>query len=94
MVVYAKKNGQPRCTVDFQALNVRVCEIHHTQYPFQQARSFLPGKHSNLDDWNEYHSVSMHNNDHHFTTFITPWGRYRYSIVSQGSFVSGNEYTH
>ena len=33
-VVCAKKNGKPRLTVDFQALNVHAAwETHHTQSP-------------------------------------------------------------
>lgn len=40
MVVCAKKNGKPRRTVDFQALNAHaIRETHHTQSPFHQARS-------------------------------------------------------
>ena len=35
MVVCAKKNGKPRRTVDFQALNLHATrETHHTQSPF------------------------------------------------------------
>ena len=45
MVVCAKKNGKPRRTVDFQALNVHAArETHHTQSPFHQARSIPSGK--------------------------------------------------
>ena len=40
MVVCAKKDGTPRRTVDFQALNLHATrETHHTQSPFHQARS-------------------------------------------------------
>ena len=44
MVVCAKKNGKPRRTVDFQALNAHaIPETHHTQSPFHQARSVSHG---------------------------------------------------
>ena len=44
MVVCARKNGTPRRTVDFQALNTHaVRETHHTQSPFHQARSVPHG---------------------------------------------------
>jgi len=44
MVVCSKKNGKPRCTVDFQVLNVHATrETHHTQSPFHQARSVPSG---------------------------------------------------
>ena len=43
MVVCAKKNGKPRRTVDFQALNLHATrETHHTQSPFHQVRT-IPG---------------------------------------------------
>ncbi|XP_063956770.1 uncharacterized protein LOC135154494 [Lytechinus pictus] len=45
MVVCAKKDGKPRRTVDFQALNVHATrETHHTPSPFIQARSVPHGK--------------------------------------------------
>ena len=76
MVICAKKNGKPRRTVDFQQLNKHATrETHHTQSPFQQAR-FVPQNHkkSVFDAWNGYHSIQLHEDDKHLTTFITPWG--------------------
>ncbi len=35
----------------------------------------------------------LHPADRHFTTFITPWGRYRYRTAPQGYIVSGDGYT-
>lgn len=95
MVVCAKKNGTPRRTVDFQALNAHaVRETHHTQSPFHQARS-IPHhtKKSVFDAWNGYHSVPICEEDRHLTTFITPWGRYRYKTAPQGYIASGDGYT-
>ena len=44
MVVCAKKNGKPRRTVDFQALNAHaIRETYRTQSPFHQARSLPHG---------------------------------------------------
>ena len=44
MVVCAKRNGKPLRTVDMQPLNSdAIRETHHTQSPFHQARSVLPG---------------------------------------------------
>ena len=44
MVICAKKNGKPRRTVDFQALNLHATrETHHTQSPFHQAHSVPSG---------------------------------------------------
>uniref|UniRef100_UPI00358E50A7 cingulin-like n=1 Tax=Myxine glutinosa TaxID=7769 RepID=UPI00358E50A7 len=88
MVVCAKKNGQPRRTVDFQALNAHATlETHHTPSPFYQARSVPNGKKKTVfDAWNGYHSVPICKEDRHLTTFITPWGRYRYKTAPQGFF--------
>ena len=95
MVVCAKKNGTPRHTVDFQALNVHATrETHHTPSPFLQARSVPAGKKKTVfDAWNGYHSVPICEEDRHLTTFITPWGRYRYMTAPQGYIASGDGYT-
>ena len=95
MVVCAKKDGSPRCTVDLQALNLHATwETHHTQSPFHQARSVPPNKKKTVfDAWNGYHSVPLHPDDRHLTTFITPWARYRYCVVPQGYVASGDAYT-
>ena len=46
-----------------------------------------------LDCWNGYHSVPLKESDRHFTTFITPFGRYRYLVACQGSKAAGDGYT-
>ena len=95
MVVCAKKNGKPRRTVDFQALNAHaVRETHHTQSPFHQARSIPRNTIKTVfDAWNGYHSVPIREEDKHLTTFITPWGRYRYKTAPQGYIASGDGFT-
>jgi hypothetical protein len=95
MVVCRKKNGTPRRTVDLQALNSHCSrETHHTQSPFHQARSVPSGKKKSVfDAWNGYHSVPIRECDRHLTTFITPWGRYRYRTTPQGYIASGDGYT-
>ena len=95
MVVCAKKDGKPRRTVDFQPLNKHATrETHHTQSPFLQARRVPQStKKTVLDAWNGYHSVKLHEEDMHYTTFITPWGRYRYKVAPQGYLSSGDGYT-
>ena len=95
MVVCAKKNGKPRRTVDFQALNLHATrETHHTQSPFHQARSVPSGtKKTVFDCWNGYHCIPLHEEDRHLTTFITPWGRYCYKTAPQGYIASGDGYS-
>ena len=78
-----------------QPLNTHATrETHHTLSPFHQARSVPQGKKKTVfDAWNGYHSVPIRQEDRHFTTFITPWGRYRYKTAPQGYIVSGDGYT-
>ena len=95
MVICSKKNGEPRRTIDFQSLNTHATrETHHTQSPFHQARSVPQNKKKTVfDAWNGYHSVPLHSDDRHYTTFITPWGRYRYRTAPQGYIASGDGYS-
>ena len=95
MVVAPKKNGKPRRTVDFQALNRHATrETHHTQSPFHQARAVPPHTYKSVfDAWNGYHSIPLAEEDRHLTTFITPWGRYRYCVAPQGYIASGDAYS-
>ena len=37
--------------------------------------------------------MALREEDRHFTTFITPWGRYRYLTAPQGYIASGDAYT-
>ena len=95
MVICAKKNRSLRRTINFQPLNQHATrETHHCASPFHQARA-VPGntKKTIFDAWNGYHSVALAENDRHFTTFITPWGRYRYCSAPQGYIASGDAYT-
>ena len=47
-----------------------------------------------VDCWHGYHSVPLHPADRHLTTFLTPWGRYRYITTPQGLLSAGDGYTH
>ena len=95
MVICAKINGKPRRTIDFQSPNTHATrETHHTQSPFHQARLVPHGKKKTVfDAWNGYHSVPLHPDDRHYTTFITPWGRYQYCTAPQGYIASGDGYS-
>ena len=79
MVICRKKNGKLQRTVDMQSLDVHSTrETHHTLSPFHQATLIPKGKKKSVfDAWNGYHSVPIRECDRHYTTFITPWGRYR-----------------
>ena len=95
MVICNKKNGSCRRTVDFQALNKHAArETHHNPSPYQLAREVPSNtKKTVCDAWNGYHAIKLYKSDHHFTTFITQWGRYRYTRCPQGYIASGDAYT-
>ena len=95
MVITRKANGGPRRTVDMSSLNkASLRETHHVKPPFQQARSIPPKTWKTVTDaWNGYHSVPLCEDDRHLTTFITPWGRFRYRMAPQGSSASGDGYS-
>ena len=86
MVVVPKHDGSPRRTVDLQAVNeASVRQTHHTELPFHLA-SRIPHdtKKTVLDAWNGYHSVALRPEDSHYTTLITPWGRFGYLAAPVG----------
>ena len=94
MVVTRKHDGKPRRTVDLSPLN-RFCkrETFSAESPFHITRR-IPGKSwkTVTDAWNGYHSVPLRECDRHLTTFITPFGRYRYTRAPQGFLSSGDGY--
>ena len=94
MVVTAKSDGSPRRTVDLQPQNkCSVRQTHHVPTPFNLADRIPQGTKKTITDaWNGYHSVPLSESDRHITTFITPWGRYRYKVAPQGFLASGDGY--
>ena len=94
MVVTRKHDGTPRRTVDLSPLN-KFCkrEIHGTDSPFHLARRIPRNTWKTVTDaWNGYHSVPLRVSDRHLTTFITPFGRWRYTRAPQGFVSSGDGY--
>ena len=94
MVITAKSDGSPRRTVDLQPQNRHaVRQTHHVESPFHLAVKVPQNTVKTVTDaWNGYHSVPIREEDRHFTTFITPWGRYRYKVAPQGFLASGDAY--
>ena len=95
MVVTSKSDGTPRRTVDLQPQNKQsVRQTHHVSTPFRLAEQVPQHTKKTITDaWNGYHSIPLHEEDRHITTFITPWGRYRYKVAPQGFLASGDGYT-
>ena len=94
MVVTRKHDGSPRRTVDLSPLN-KFCqrETFSAESPFHLARRIPKGTWKTVTDaWNGYHSVPLRESDRHLTTFITPFGRWRYTRAPQGFLSSGDGY--
>lgn len=95
MVIIQKHDGRPRRTVDFQKLNSQCHrEIHHCQPPFVLASQIPKNvKKTIFDAVDGYHAIPLDKDSKHLTTFITPWGAYRYRRLPQGFVASGDAYT-
>ena len=94
MVVVKKPNGSPRRTVDLQPLN-RWCKREEfiMESPAIQVKKIPRNSWKTVvDAWNGYHSVPIRECDRHLTTFITPYGRYRYIRNIQGFVGAGDGY--
>ena len=94
MVITCKHDGSPRRSVDLYPLN-KFCrrETFAAEAPFKLARRILRDTWKTVTDaWNGYHSVSLRESDRHLTTFITPFGRWRYTRAPQGFLSSGDGY--
>ena len=92
MVITAKANGDPRRTIDYQPLNRHSSrQTFPVDSPFSLASRIPTGKKKSVvDAWNGYHLVPLHPDYRHYTTFLTPWGRFRYLVAPQGHLVSGD----
>jgi hypothetical protein len=91
MVVCSKSDGSPRRNVDLQAINrTAVRQTHPSDTPFHLAAAIPRNSvKSILDCCNGYHSVPLAPEDRHLTTFITPFGKYRYRVAPQGFLAAG-----
>ena len=91
MVVTRKHDSSPRRTVDLSPLN-KICrrETYAMESFFQLSRRIPKDSWKTVTNaWNENHSVPLRMSDRHLTTFITPFGRWRYTQAPQGSSPPG-----
>ena len=94
MILDRKSNGDPRRCVDLSPTN-KYCERepYPSQSPFNLARSVPPNSFKTVfDAWNGFHQLMIRLEDRYLTTFITPWGLYRYLRAVQGFISSGDGY--
>ena len=95
MVITRKHDGTPRHTMDLSPLN-KFCkrETFASEAPFRLARRVPRSTWKTVTNaWNGYHSVPLRESDRHLTTFITPFGKWRYTRAPQGFLSSGEGYT-
>ena len=89
MVDTTKSDGTLTRTVDRSSVR----QTHHVQSLFHLTDQVPRNTKKTVTDvWNGYQSVPIREEDRHFTTFITPWGRYRFKVVPQGFLASGDAY--
>ena len=94
MVITRKHDGSPRRTVDLAPLN-KFCqrETFAMESPFHLARRIPKNTWKTVTDaCNGYHSVPLRESDRHLTTFITPFGRWCYTLAPQGFLSLGDGY--
>ena len=94
MVVVRKQKGSPRRMVDMQRLNdASLRQTHPVLSPYQKDMNVLKGSYKTVTDaWEGYHSVPLDKASSKLTTFVTPFGLYRYLTNPQGNLVSGDAY--
>ncbi|XP_059087680.1 uncharacterized protein K02A2.6-like [Tigriopus californicus] len=94
-LVVPKPNGSVRLVVDFTALNKYVKQPIH---PFSSAKDISTSIPASskwfvvLDAVKGYWQVELDPASRHLTTFLTPFGRYRYCRAPMGLNASGNEF--
>ena len=96
MVVQQKPNGRGiRITVDLSKLNAHVKRpVHPSRSPAEVISSVKPKSRffSTLDAKSGYHQIPLHDDSRDYTTFITPFGKFRYTRSPQGYVASGDKY--
>ena len=94
VIVDKKGTSEKRITVDFKKLNYQVKRPAH---PVKTARDVVAGTgsakyFSKLDARHGYWQVHLTESAKEMTTFITPYGRYRYLRNPQGLISTGGEF--
>ena len=86
MVVVPKKDGSVRITTDFSMLNRYVRREKYEMPSIEDTlASFGNSKwYSKLDAMSGFFQINLDKESSHFTSFITPYGRYRYLKLPMG----------
>jgi len=96
MVVVPKKNSnEPRVTGDFTSLNPYVKRPGYpTKIPSEEIKQVPSGMKffTTLDARHGYWQVELDKKSRPLTTFITPWGCYRFCRNAMGLITAGDEH--
>ena len=86
MIVTKKHDGSSRRMVNLSPLNKHwKRKTYASKSPFHLDRGIPKHRWKTVTDaWNGYHSVPLREAERHLTTFITPYGRWRYTRAPQG----------
>ena len=93
VIVDKKGTSEKRLTVDFKKLNDQIQRPAHPMQPPRDVVSSISGRYfTKLDARHGYWQVPLCESARPLTTFITPWGRFRYLRNPQGLISAGDEY--
>ena len=95
LIVVSKPNGGIRLCVDFQKLNQHVRRPYYpTKIPSEAVSNIHPSSKyfTNFDAKNGYWQVPLEKKSQLLTTFITPYGRYKFLRAPMGLNSSQDEY--
>ena len=94
VVVNKKGSSEKRLTVDFKSLNTQVRRpTHPTRTPRNVVANISDANFfTKLDARHGYWQVPLSESAVPLTTFMTPWGRYRYLRNPQGLISAGDEF--
>ena len=90
-----KADGLPRICVDLTRLNKFVKRPVYPPRSPKDAVACISGKaqfFTTVDAVQGYHQVPLHEDSQHLTTFVTPWGRFKFLRGTMGLNATGDEY--
>jgi hypothetical protein len=95
VVIRDAKSGKIRLCVDNTRLNKFVLRPTHPTRTHRDAIAEVDSEcrfFTSFDAANGYYQIPLLPSSQHLTTFMTPWGRYKFLRASMGLCCSGDEY--
>ena len=95
MVVVQKPKGGVRICVDLTQLNKQIQRpVYPTKTPHEATSNIKPNSKyfTAVDAKHGYWQIPLEEKSQHLTTFLTPWGRYKFLRAPMGLSSTGDEY--